>query len=464
MDRSTRLLEGNIPRLLLTFSLPAIVGTMAQALYNIVDRIFLGQAVGPNGIAGTTIAFPFMLALMASATLIGLGAAAMVSIRLGEQNKGEAELVLGNATLLLVGVSLVLTAASLALLDPLLRLFGASDAVIPFARDYMWIIVLGSTFQNVGFGLNAVIRGEGNPRVAMVTMLAGVTLNVILAPVFIFGLGWGMKGAAIATVISQAVTALCVVAYFLSGRSLLRLRAGNLRIRWPLCATMVAIGSPPFALHLAASVSNSLLNHQLGYYGGDAAVSVMGIVFAVVIMILMPVFGINQGSQPVIGYNYGARRFDRVKKALQTAVLAATCIVVAGFSAVMLFPSQVIGLFDRDDAALAALGTHAIRICLAMLPIVGFQTVSANYFQAVGKPRQAIFLSLSRQVLLLIPAVLVLPHFFGLDGVWLALPAADLASSLLTAAWLAMEMRHLAARHSETLAAEPPVVAPATPS
>ncbi len=461
MDRSNRLGDGSIPRLLLVFSAPAIVGMMAQALYNVVDRIFVGQAVGPLGIAGITVSFPFMLILMAFGMLVGFGATALVSIRLGENNKEEAERVLGNALVLLVGMALLLTTIGLALLSPLLRLFGASEQILPYAREYLQIIVLGAVFQSVGFGLNAVIRGEGNPRIAMITMLVGAGLNTILDPIFLFGFGWGMRGAAAATVIAQSVSALWVLSYFLGGRSLLKLHVRNLRLRWSLCVSIAAVGSPPFAMQIAASVLNAVLNNQLRFYGGDLAISVMGIVYAVVFFIVMPIIGINQGAQPIIGYNYGARRFDRVKKALQTAIAAATAVAFAGFLLVMIFPAQVVWLFNREDAALLELGTHALRICLMMLPIVGFQIVSANYFQAVGKPKHAMLLSLSRQMLLLIPAVLILPLFFGLDGVWAALPTADFGSSLWTGIWLALELRHLHTRHAERAREEDePSVAP----
>jgi len=454
MDRANRLGEGSIPSLLLKFSAPAVVGMVAQALYNVVDRIFVGQGVGPEGIAGTTVAFPFMLVMLAFGMLIGFGATALVSIRLGEQKREEAERVLGNATVLLVGVSLFLTAMGTVLLDPLLRLFGASDQILPYAHDYLQIIVLGSVFQAVGFGLNAIIRGEGNPRIAMFTMLIGALLNTVLDPIFIFGFGWGMRGAALATVVSQAVSCLWVVSYFLRGRSLLKLTTANLHLQWPTCAAIIAIGSPPFAMQIAAATLNAILNNQLHKYGGDLAISVMGVVYAVVLFVAMPIFGLNQGAQPIIGYNYGAGNFDRVKKTLQMAILAATTITTAGFLVTMVFPSQVIWLFNRDDPVLLRLGTHAIGISLMMFPIVGFQIVGASYFQAVGKPKQAMFLSLSRQVLLLIPAVFILPCFFGLDGLWAAFPVADLGSSILTGIWLFLELRHLHRRHIETVAEE----------
>ena len=335
MDHSGRLGEGSIPSLLLKFSAPAIVGMLAQALYNVVDRIFVGHAVGPLGIAGTTLSFPFFLVLLAFGMLIGFGAAALVSIRLGERRKDEAEQVLGNAVVLLVGASLLLTATGLLFLDPLLKVFGASEQSLPLARDYLQIIAAGSISQTIGFGLNALIRGEGNPRIAMYAMLIGALLNTILDPIFLFGFGWGMRGAAAATVTSQVVSAIWVLGYFMRGGSLLHFHTRNLRPRWSICRSIIAIGSPMFAMQMAASVMNAILNNQLRVYGGDLAISVIGIIHAVALFIAMPIFGLNQGAQPIIGYNYGAKRFDRVKKTLQAASLFATAICLAGFAVVM---------------------------------------------------------------------------------------------------------------------------------
>lgn len=451
MDRSNRLGKASIPRLLAIFSLPAIIGMLAQAMYNVVDQVFVGRAIGPNGIAGITVALPYMLVLVALGMLVGFGATAVISIRLGEQKKNEAEQVLGNAVSLLLAVSVVTTIISLAFLNPLLRLFGASDNVLPYAQDYLGIIVLGSVFQVCGFGLNAVIRGEGNPRVAMLTLLIGVFLNVVLAPLFIFGFGWGMKGAGLATVLSQAVSATWVFAYFLGGKNVLKLHLGNLRLRWAVCAPILAIGSPLFLMQMAASVMNSLLNNQLRIYGGDLAISAMGIIYAGFMMTAMPIFGITHGAQPIVGYNYGAGKFGRVKRTWQLAVLAATMIALAGFTVMMFFPAQVIRVFNRDNEELLKVGCRAMRLAVMMLPLIGFQIVSASYFQAVGKPKQAMLLMLSRQVLLLIPAVLILPRFLGLDGVWLALPISDFLASLTTGTCIFFELRHLDERHQALL-------------
>lgn len=447
MDQSAQLGQGSIPRLLLTFSVPAIVGLLANALYNVVNRVYVGRALGADAIAGVTVVFPFMLIMLAFGLLVGLGATALISIRLGQQRRDEAEHVLGNAFTLLVLFHLGITAVGLLLLDPLLKLFGASPTVLPYARPYLQIILYGAVFQGIGFGLNHPIRGEGNPRIAMATMIIGAVLNMILDPIFIFGFGWGMQGAALGTVISQTVSALWVLHYFVSGQSLLRLRGRNLWLRETICRGILVIGSPPFALQLAASMLNVILNNQLHRHGGDLAISVMGIVYAVGMTVAMPVFGISQGAQPIIGYNYGAQQYDRVKRALLLATVAASGVTTFGWLATVGFPTSIIRLFSQHDPQFFALGNHAMRIAMFAMPIVGFQIVSSNYFQAVGKPIAAMTLSLSRQVLVLIPAVLLLPHFFGLDGVWAAMPTADLLTSLLTAVCLFRELRRLKAKH-----------------
>ncbi|MCC6124763.1 MAG: MATE family efflux transporter [Pirellulales bacterium] len=455
--------HGSIPRLLLHFSLPAIVGMMTQALYNLIDSVFVGRALGDDGIAAMFVAFPPMLILMSFGMLIGFGAAALISIRLGERKIAEAENVLRNAAIMLAIASLALTFVGFLALDELLHLLKVQGMVFEYARQYMQIILAGAFFQIVGFGLNASIRAEGNPRVAMMTLLIGVLLNILLAPFFIFRAGWilpvvgwsmpgfggGMQGAALATILAQVVSAVWVIWYFIAGGSHLKLRLHAWRPEWPVCRKILSIGSPQFVLQLAACVLQFLMIYQLQRFGGNLAVAAMGIIYRFVLMILMPLFGLNQGAQPIIGYNYGARQFDRVKKALLVAILWACAVTAVGFAVVMIFPAQVIRLFDPDNDKLVELGTHAMRVSMLMLPIVGFQVIGASYFQAVGKPKMSMLLSLSRQVLLLIPAVLILPEFFGLDGVWAALPTADACSSILTGTCLYFELRHLQKRHEE---------------
>ncbi|HYF83841.1 MAG TPA: MATE family efflux transporter [Clostridia bacterium] len=450
MDRSRQLGEEKVSKLLVKFSIPAIVGMLVNALYNVVDRIFIGNSVGSLGIAGITIGFPIMLAIMAFAMLIGIGANSLISIRLGEGKKEEAELILGNAMVLLIVAAVIISAIGLIFLEPLLRSFGASEAVLPYAKDYLGIILWGTVAQTIGFGMNNFIRAEGNPKIAMFTMLIGAILNTILAPIFIFVFGWGIKGAAIATVLSQTVSAVWVLYHFLGGKSILKVHLKNLKLHLPMVVKIITLGAAPFLMQMAASLLNVIMNKSLTVYGGDIAVSGMGVVMSITMLILMPIFGINQGAQPIIGYNYGALKFDRVKKALKLAIFAATSIAFIGFIATRIFPYQLVAMFNREDAELIKFGARAIKIFLIFLPIIGFQIVSSNYFQAVGKPKHASFLGLSRQVLILIPALLILPRFYGLDGVLMAGPVADLTSSIITGIFLIMEMRHLDARHLES--------------
>ena len=453
MDRAQQLGAEPVSRLLVQFSIPAIVGMLVSALYNVIDRIFVGQGIGSLGIAGVTIGFPLMIVQMAFSMLIAIGANSLISIRLGEQKKDEAELIMGNAVVLLVLLAVLLTAGGLIWLDPLLKLFGASKHDLPYARDYMSVILYGSIFQSIGFGMNNFIRADGSPKTAMATMLISALLNALLAPVFIFWWGWGMKGAALATVVAQAMAAVWVILYFLGKKSFLKIRVRHFRLRRDVVLETMAIGSAPCLMQLAAGFITVLLNLSLARYGGDLAISAIGVVNSIAMLILMPIFGINQGVQPIIGYNYGARQYDRVKQALKLAIYAATAFTVTGFAVVQLFPRSIIELFDASDQQLIALGARALRIFLMMLPIIGFQVVSSSYFQAVGKPVKAMMLSLSRQVLFLIPAVLILPRFFGLTGAFCAGPTADFLASVVTGILLYFELRHLDQRHSEVSAA-----------
>ncbi len=443
MDRSRQLGEDKVLRLLFKFSIPAIIGMLVNALYNVVDRIYIGHGVGALGIGGTTIAFPVMLIMMAFAMLIGVGANSLVAIRLGENKKEEAEGIFGNALVLLIISSLLITVIGLITLEPFLKLLGASDQILPYAKDYMQIILLGGGFQSIGMGMNNFIRSEGNPRIAMYTMLIGALINTVLDPIFIFVFHWGMRGAAIATILSQAVSAFWVLAYFLRGKSLLKIRMKNLKLKASYVGHIIALGLAPFAMQLAASVLNFIMNRRLGEFGGDIAISGMGIVNSIVTLMIMPLFGINQGAQPIIGYNYGAKKYDRVKEAYKYAVIFATVIVVIGWIATRLFPLQLVYLFNKEDDSLITFSKEAILRVLMFLPLIGFQIVSSNYFQAIGKPMHSALLGLSRQVLILIPALLILPQFYGLTGVISAGPLSDVISSVVTGIFIMIEMRKL---------------------
>lgn len=452
MDNAKQLGEDKVSKLLLRFSIPAIVGMLVNALYNVVDRIFVGNGVGSVGIAGITIGFPIMNILMAFAMLMGIGSTTLISIRLGQQKKEEAELIAANGMAMLIIVPIVISAVGLIFMDPMLKAFGASDAVLPYARSYVGIILYGAVFQSVGMGMNNYIRAEGSPRIAMMTMLIGAILNTILDPIFIYTFNWGVGGAAFATILSQAVSALWVLQYFFGGRSMLKIHLKNLRPKFNIVKKIAAVGSAPFSMQLAASLLNMIMNRSLSYYGNDTAISGMGVINSITMLILMPIFGINQGVQPIIGYNYGAKKFNRVKEALKYAMIAASSVVTLGFIATRLFPEQFISIFNSQDKELLAFGNHALTVFLIFLPIIGFQIVGSNYFQAIGKPKYSMFLSLSRQVLVLIPAILILPIFFGLEGILAAGPVSDFISSILTGLLLFRELKRLDIKHEQSLA------------
>lgn len=436
--------SASIASLLWKYSVPSIVGMLVSALYNVVDRIFIGQGVGPLGIAGATIAFPLMQVQIAFATLIGQGATTLISINLGRRDKETAERVLGNGFFLIIALAVVVSGLGLVFLDGLLTLFGASGAVLPYARDYTSVVLAGTVFQVVALGVNNFLRGEGNPRTAMVSMLIGAVLNAILCPIFLFAFHWGMKGAGLATVLAQAVSATWVMFNYLSGRSELRLRLANLRPRRDIVLPVLAIGSAPFAVNLANSLMNGIMNNQLARYGGDLAVSSMGVVFALISLFVMIAFGINGGVQPVIGFNYGAGKPERVRQAALFAIGAATAAFSLGFVFVQIFPRPLVALFAGSSAELLEMSSHALRRVLLCMPLIGFQIVSSGYFQAVGKPKHSMFLALSRQILFLIPLLYIMPAIGGLAGLWLAPALADFLAALVTALFFAREMGALA--------------------
>lgn len=455
MDNSQELGQAPVEKLLWKYFVPAIIGVLANTLYNLVDRIYIGQGVGALALSGLTVTFPIMIIAMAFGMLVGMGSAALVSIRLGEQKRGEAEKILGQAFVLLAAVSLAITGLGLLLRDAVLSLFGAGPETLGYAREYVTIILLGNVFQGVGFGLNNLIRAEGHARTAMISMVLGAVMNIVLDPIFIFVFKMGVAGAALATVISMAATCCWVLAHFTGRKSLLRLQRRNFRLEPRIVRDILAIGMAPFAMQLAGSVVNALFNVQLIRYGGDLAVGAMGIINGAGMMVVFCVIAVNMAAQPIIGFNYGARQFLRVKKTLKIALVAAVAITTAGFLAVQLFPGAIIGLFSRHDPRLLAVGTRGMRILLAAFPVVGPQVVSSNFFQAIGKARTAMILNLLRQVILLIPLVLGLPPLLGIDGVWLAAPLADVSAAAITAAAIKREVRHLNRRWRERAAAAP---------
>jgi len=442
MNRSQQLGEEKIGKLLLKFSIPAMIGMLVNGLYNIVDRIFVGRGVGSLALSGIAISFPITLAIMAFGMLIGLGATSVISIRLGQQKREEAERIVGNAFILLLGISLTITLLGYLFMDPLLVGLGASSEVLPYAKQYISVLLAGAVFQSIGFGMNNFIRAEGNPKIAMVTMILGAVLNTILNPIFIFGLHLGVAGSALATVISQFVTSVWVLYYFLGDRALLKLRLKNLKLEWIFVKDILAIGISPFSMQLVGSFVTVFLNKSLASYGGDLPIAAMGIITSIAMLIFMPIFGIGQGAQPILGYNYGARNYDRVKQTLKLSMIASTVVMTVGFLMVELFPVAIMTLFSTDPE-LIRVGANGMRLYLMMLPVIALQVTVVGYFQATGKPRKSLVLSLSRQLLFLVPMIWLLPRFLGLTGVWLAAPVSDLASALLTVVWLYNDLKHL---------------------
>jgi putative MATE family efflux protein len=452
MDHATQLGEVKISKLLLKFSIPAIVGMLVNAIYNIVDRIYIGNGVGSLGIGGITVGFPVMMISMALTMLIAFGSNAIISIRLGQKRREDAEAILGNAFILMIIVAVFITVFGLIFLEPLLRIFGASEVLMPYAKDYMSVILMGNIFMTLSFGMNNFIRAEGNPKIAMKTMLIGAIANIILDPIFIFVFGWGMKGAAFATILSQSLSMAWVLRYFFGGKSLLKIHTKNFRLRFETVRTIASLGFAPFAMQLANSLQNMVMNQSLVKYGGDIALSGMGVTMSIMTLIFMPMIGINQGSQPIIGYNYGAKNYDRVKETLKLAIFASVSIALIGWIVTRIWPGELISIFNRADAELLEIGKMQMRISLSVFPLIGFQVVGANYFQAVGKPRHAAFLSLSRQFFFLIPLLLIMPKFFGLAGVYGALPVSDVLAVIVTGIFLFYEVRHLDDSHASSVA------------
>lgn len=437
--------------LLLKFSIPAIIGMMVQAAYNVADRYFIGQIGTEEGalaIAGITVGFPFALFAMGFGMLVGIGGTAAFSIFLGQGKREQAEKVLGNSITLLVVILGIFSVLGLIWLKPLLSVFGASEAVLPYAFDYMWIVLAGSILNGIGFGVNNFIRADGSPKTAMVTMFIGALLNIALDPIFIFVFNWGVAGAAFATVLSQAISSIWVLSYFFSKRSHVKIKVKNLVPDGAIVGRILAIGVAPFAMQVAAGGINVLLNRQLVTYGGDSSIAAIGIIYSVALFFLMPIFGLNMGAGPIIGYNFGAKKYDRVQKAVSIAIVAATAVVTLAFVLVMFFGRFILERFN-DTKAVLDIGENAARYFFLVYPFIGFQVVATGYFQSVGKPMESMLLSLSRQVLFLIPALFILPQFFGLDGVWFAIPVADALATLVTALLFWREMKMLKAGHPQ---------------
>ncbi len=441
-DNTKRLGEDSIAKLLWSFSAPAIVGMVVNAIYNIVDRIFVGQAVGDKALAALSFAFPFMTAIMAVAMLAGLGGTSLVAISLGEGNREKAERILSNVCFFSGVSEVIVSILGYIFLKPLLRLFGTPDGqIMDYACQYMSIVLAGSAFQGIGFSLNAIIRSDGNPKMAMISMLAGAITNIIFDWLLTIVFPFGVKGVAIATVMGQLATMVWVLFYF-TKKSNLRLNFRNFRMDFGLMSKIAFIGLSPALVQLAMASVNITYNNLLMKYGGDIAVSAFSVYNSAMTIAIMPIFGINQGVQPIVGYNYGAKKYDRVRKAMNYGVISATVIVVIGSFFIRLFPEQIVRAFNSSPA-LIKLGKQALTTNSLALPIVGAQVIYSNYFQYTNKPKTAAFMGLSRQCLFLLPTLFIMSHFFGLDGIFYAQPISDLISAALASTMTIFSLKRL---------------------
>lgn len=428
------------------YALPAIIAQVAASLYNIIDSIFIGQGVGPLAISGLALTMPMMNLTAAFGAMIGAGSAALTSIRLGQGNKAAAERILGNVVLLNVLLGVVLMAFGLCYLDELLYFFGASEQTLPYAREYMEIILYGNVITHLYHGLNCMLRVAGYPNKAMNITILAVILNAILDAIFILWWDWGIAGSAWATVIAQLVAVVVQWVHFSDMKSFLRFRSEAFRLRWDIIKNIITVGMAPFMIQSCACVVVILVNNTLGEYGGDLSIGAYGIANRVAFLFTMVVMGFTMGMQPIVGYNYGARAYDRVLKTLWMTVGWSVATTTLGFLICEIFPYQVVHIFVSEDGSgsateLIEASARGLRILVLMLPLVGFNIVAGNLFQHIGKPKRAILLSVSRQMLFLVPLIIFLPRHLGADGVWYSIPIADFASTLLAALLLFQQIR-----------------------
>ena len=434
MDNKTKTLElGSKPvgQLLVQYALPAMVAMVASSLYNIIDRSVIGQVVGPEAIAGLGITFPFMNLSAAFGAAVGVGASTCISVKLGQRDYPTAQHLLGNTVTLNLIIGLVFMGVCLVFLDPILRFFGASDVTLPYAREFMQVILAGNVVTHMYFGMNAVLRAAGKPRHAMFATLFTVGCNIVLVVAFVWWFHWGIRGAALATVLSQSA-ALCWQMRLFSDKSeLLHLKRGIYRLKSELVRNIISIGISPFLMQSTSCVIVIFMNNQFVTYGGDMAVGAYSIANSMVMVFFMFVMGVTQGMQPIVGYNYGAKNFDRMLRCVWLSIAVATSILLFGWAVSMLFPRQIARIFTTDPVLLE-MSARGIVLDMLVFFVVGSQAVITNFFQCIGKVRISIFLSLSRQLFMLLPMAFIFPLFWGLDGVWYAMPASDFMAFVIT--------------------------------
>lgn len=453
MDKKQATLElGTKPvgRLLTQYALPAIVAMVASSLYNMVDSIFIGQGVGPMAIAGLAITFPFMNLSGAFGAAVGIGSSTLISVRLGQKNYSEAQNLLGNNVTLNIIIGITFATVCLLNLDTILTFFGASEQTMPYAREYMEIILLGNVITHLYFGMNAVLRAASKPKMAMYATMFTVIVNTLLDPLFIYTFHLGIRGAAYATILSQLLALVWQMRVMTNKKELLHIRRSALALRAKLVKGIIGIGISPFAMNACACLVVIVINNALVKYGGDLAVGAYGIGNRIVFIFVMIVIGINQGMQPIAGYNFGAKRYDRMMRSVNLSIIAATIVVTVGWCICEFLPYQCVSLFT-NDAELQAVSVRGLRINAAVLPIIGYQIVITNFFQSIGKAKISIFLSLSRQMLFLIPSLIIMSSVWGVDGVWASLPTSDALAAIVASWFMLVYMKRFRQKKSDVM-------------
>lgn len=442
-DRLKELATAPIWKILFKYSLPAVIGTVVTALYNIIDSIVIGHAIAdPDVVAGIAVTFPVMNLATALGMLIGAGAATRISIVLGQNDTRMAEIILGNSVQLTIIIGIAYASCFAIFVDPILKLFGASPASLPYAREFILWVLPGMVLINLTFSYNNVMRASGYPGKAMYTNIIGAVLNAILAPLFLFGFHWGIRGAAIATDISMFVAATWVMSHFFNKNNTLHFVRGTFRFNWPVIRSVLYIGMAPFLINVAGSCINAIVNNSLLKYGGDNAIAAVVVFNRYVTIFVFIIMGICQGMQPILGYNYGSGKFDRLFSTLRLAAVSALVITTLGSIIGHIFPRQIASMFMTDQAQISA-AINCLKITTLAFWIVGFQIVATNFFQSLGMAGKAVFLSLTRQIIFMIPMLLILPGYFGLAGVWSSFPICDMLSAIVAACMLWWQIKRI---------------------
>lgn len=437
------LAEKPVGSLLMQYAIPAIVAMAASSVYNIIDGIFIGQGVGAEAIMGLALTGPLMSLTAAFGAMVGVGAATLMSVKLGQKDYGTAQKILGNVVIMNLTLGIVLGLLLLVFINPILRFFGASDVTLPYARNFMSIILVGNVVTHMYLGLNALLRSTNRPQKAMCATIGTVVLNCILAPIFIFVLGWGIRGAATATIMAQMIMLTWQLRLFSNKDELIHLSRSIIKLDVKIVKESLLVGLPQFLINLCACLVAAMMTRSLTTYGGDMAVGAFGICNRFILFIVMVVIGLNQGMQPIAGYNFGARRYDRVLGVLSKALIFGSVITLTGFVIGVFFPTPFVSVFAKDSPQLIKLSAHALSCMVMMFPIVGIQIVSTAFFQSIGYAPKSIFLSLTRQLIFLVPAIFILPHLYAdpLEGLWHAAPVADGLASVLAITLLVLQVK-----------------------